>query len=65
MIDKRCMAVFGGSGKTGREVARAAMAKGFGVRALYRPGSEPNEAIPGDEAITVQLTESNDVRRTW
>lgn len=64
MVEKQNIAVFGGSGKTGREVVRVALAKGFGVRALYRPGSEPKEAIPGLEAITGQLTEPKDIRRT-
>ena len=64
MVEQRSIAVFGGSGKTGLEVVRVALAKGFGVRALYRPGSEPKEALSGLEAITGHLTEPKDIRRT-
>ncbi len=64
MSDKQYIAVFGGSGKTGREVVRVALAKGFGVRALYRPGSEPEEVLSGAEVITGQLTEPKDIIRT-
>jgi len=58
-----CLAVFGGSGKTGRELIAVALKKGLLVRALYRPGSEPGQ-IPGLEIIIGQLTERGDIRRT-
>lgn len=58
------IAVFGGSGNTGRELISAALAKGLQVRALYRPGSEPNPAPNGLTAITGQLTNDADIRRT-
>lgn len=64
MVEQQSIAVFGGSGKTGLEVVRVALAKGFRVRALYRPGSGPKEALSGLETITGQLTEPMDVRRT-
>jgi uncharacterized protein YbjT (DUF2867 family) len=64
MVDKQCIAIFGGSGKTGRELISVALEKGFNVRALCRPGSEPIEARTGLEIITGQLTEPNDIRRT-
>ncbi len=59
----RCIAVFGGSGNTGREVIAEALKKGLLVRALYRPGSEPNLPLAGLEIITGQLTSADDVRR--
>lgn len=58
-----CLAVFGGSGKTGRELIAVALKKGLLVRALYRPGSEPGQT-PGLEIIIGQLTERGDIRRT-
>ncbi len=57
------IAVFGGSGNTGREVIAAAMNKGLRVRALYRPGSEPLEVPARLEAVTGQLSAPEDVRR--
>jgi uncharacterized protein YbjT (DUF2867 family) len=63
MVKTPCIAVFGGSGKTGRELIAVALKKGVLVRALYRPGSEPSPT-PGLEIITGQLTESGDIRRT-
>ena len=57
------LAVFGGSGKTGRKLIAVALKKGVLVRALYRLGSEPNQT-PGLEIITGQLTEPGDIRRT-
>ena len=59
-----CVAVFGGSGNTGREVVAAALRTGLRVRALYRPGSEPREVPVGLEVLTGQLTAPEDVRRT-
>lgn len=57
------IAVFGGSGNTGREVIAAARRKGLQVRALYRPGSEPRDVPAGLEAVTGQLSAAEDVRR--
>lgn len=64
MDDTGWIAVFGGSGNTGRELIAAALRKGLRVRALYRPGSEPRDAPAGLEIIRGQLTEPSDVRRT-
>lgn len=58
------IAVFGGSGNTGREVIAAALRKGLRVRALYRPGSEPRDALAGLEVLTGQLSSPEDVGRT-
>lgn len=57
------VAVFGGSGNTGREVIVAALRQGLRVRGLYRPGSEPTKAPPGLEVLTGQLSSPEDVRR--
>jgi len=64
MTDKKSIAVFGGSGKTGQELISAALRKGFGVRALYRPGSEPKGASSDVQVIIGQLTEQEAVRQT-
>jgi uncharacterized protein YbjT (DUF2867 family) len=58
-----CIAVFGGSGNTGRELIAAAVRKGLRVRALYRPGSEPQTPSSGLEVVTGQLNSAEDVRR--
>ena len=60
----KCIAVFGGSGLVGRELVAAALAKGFCVKALYRPGSEPRSQMKGLEVIKGQLAEPLDIRRT-
>lgn len=60
---RRCIAVFGASGLVGKELVSAALARGVGVKALYRPGSEPQKN-DGLEIITGQLTNESDVRRT-
>lgn len=57
------IAVFGGSGNTGKAVIRTARKRGLRVRALYRPGSEPAGPPPGLEIVTGQLTSAEDVRR--
>lgn len=57
------IAVFGASGNTGRSVVACALRKGVRVRALYRPGSEPNPVPPGLEVVTGQLTQRDDVGR--
>lgn len=64
MVELKCVAVFGGSGKTGQELISAALKKGLKVRALYRPGSEPQESLPGLEIITGQVNEPTDIRKT-
>lgn len=58
------IAVFGGSGNTGREVIAAALRRGLRVRGLYRPGSVPPEAPAGLEVVAGQLSVPEDVRRT-
>jgi putative NADH-flavin reductase len=64
MAGTKCIAVFGGSGKTGQELISAALKKGFDVRGLFRPGSEPQGMLSGLEVIIGQVTESADIRRT-
>lgn len=58
------IAVFGGSGNTGREVIASALRQGVRVKALYRPGSAPATPPRGLEVVTGQLTSPEDVRRT-
>ena len=62
--ETKCIAVFGGSGLVGREVISAALKRGLCVKALYRPGSAPQDQTKGLEIITGQVTESVDVGRT-
>lgn len=62
--ETKCIAIFGGSGLVGKELIATAQKKGVCVKALYRPGSEPQGQTKGLEAITGQLTESADIRRT-
>jgi len=64
MIDTKCIAIFGGSGKTGQELISVATKKGLNVRALYWPGSEPQGTSPGIEVISGQVSEPTDIRRT-
>ena len=64
MNPMKCVAVFGGSGKTGQEVVSIALKKGLRVKALYRPGSEPRSVPPRLEIIKGRLTANEDVRRT-
>lgn len=56
------LAVFGASGNTGRAVVEASLAKSIRVRALYRPGSEPQGVSASHEVITGELTSKDDVR---
>lgn len=63
-MNMKCIAVFGGSGKTGQELVAAALKKSLRVKALYRPGSEPQSKPHNLEVVTGQLTEAGDVRRT-
>ena len=60
----KCIAVFGGSGLVGRQLVAEALRKDICVKALYRPGSEPQGQTKGLETITGQLTESSDLKRT-
>ena len=60
----KCIAVFGGSGLVGKELVAAALKMGLRVKALYRPGSEPQGLTKGLEVITGQLTESPKIRQT-
>ncbi len=60
----KCIAVFGASGLVGKELVDAALEKGLCVKALYRPGSEPQVRMRGLLAITGQLTESADINKT-
>ncbi len=60
----KTLAVFGGSGLTGRALIAAALAQGVRVQALYRPGSAPREAPQGLRATTGQLDDAKAVRQT-
>jgi uncharacterized protein YbjT (DUF2867 family) len=64
VTEKKSVAVFGGSGKTGRELIAVALERGLRVRALYRPGSEPADKREDLDVITGQLTNPEDIRRT-
>jgi uncharacterized protein YbjT (DUF2867 family) len=64
MENRKCIAVFGGSGKTGRELIAVALERGLRVRALYRSGSEPADRRESLDVVTGQLTNSEDIRRT-
>lgn len=64
MAADACIAVFGGSGNTGREVIRVALAKGVRVRALYRPASQPANPPQGLEIVVGLPTDPDDVART-
>jgi uncharacterized protein YbjT (DUF2867 family) len=50
------LAVSGASGKTGWRVAQEALARGYQVRALVRPGSPLPEGLAGAEVIRLELT---------
>jgi putative NADH-flavin reductase len=58
------VALFGGSGATGRQVIAHALRRGLQVRALVRPGSSAGELRQGLECISGSLLESRDVDRT-
>jgi putative NADH-flavin reductase len=62
--EMKSIAVFGGSGLVGKQLVSIALNRGICVKALYRPGSEPQGQTKGLEVITGQLTESADIRRT-
>jgi putative NADH-flavin reductase len=64
LVETKYVAIFGGSGKIGKELISVALRNGLKIRALYRPGSEPQEEPPGLEVITGQVTELSDVRKT-
>ncbi|MDH4122702.1 MAG: NAD(P)H-binding protein [Thermoplasmata archaeon] len=56
--------MFGGSGKTGQELISAILRRRMKVRALYRPGSEPKQSLPGLTVIIGQVNEPADIRKT-
>lgn len=62
MVESICIAVFGGSGKVGSELISIALKRGLRVKALYRPGSEPEKVPKGLEIIMGQLTDRGDIR---
>ena len=49
------LAVSGASGKTGWRVVQEALARGYRVKALLRPGSEVPEGLQGAELIRLEL----------
>ncbi|MCP9841775.1 SDR family oxidoreductase [Synechococcus sp. J7-Johnson] len=49
------MAVSGASGKTGWRVVQEALARGYSVKALLRPGSQVPEGLQGAELIRLEL----------
>lgn len=57
------LAVFGASGRTGKEVLRLAELRGWGVHALVRPSSRC-ETRSGVEVIPGYLDSPSDVRAT-
>lgn len=57
------LAVFGASGNTGRAVVEACVRKDIRVRALYRPGSEPQDSSSDHDIVTGQLSSKGDVQR--
>lgn len=62
----RTIAVFGGSGETGRALIAAALDRGLEVQALYRPGSEPHGTLAPQKlhVFTGQLDDAAAVRAT-
>lgn len=58
------IAVFGGSGRTGRVLLDAALRRGLTVQALYRPGSAPDQIPVGLNVLIGQLSNPDDVRNT-
>jgi len=58
------IAIFGASGLLGRELVATALGKGLQVKALYRPGSEPQGQTKGLDVITGQLTDFSKIRQT-
>jgi uncharacterized protein YbjT (DUF2867 family) len=52
------LAVSGASGKTGWRVVQEALARGWAVRALLRPGSTVPEGLAGAEIVRLNLTDA-------
>ncbi|WP_233130312.1 SDR family oxidoreductase [Synechococcus sp. 1G10] len=50
-----CLAVSGASGKTGWRVVQEALARGYRVKALLRPGSQVPDGLHGAELIRLEM----------
>ena len=50
-----CIAVSGASGKTGWRVVEEALGRGWGVKAILRPGSEVPPGLVGSELVRLEL----------
>ncbi|MEB3260582.1 MAG: SDR family oxidoreductase [Cyanobacteriota bacterium] len=57
------LAVSGASGKTGWRVAQEALARGWTVRALLRPGSIAPEGLAGAEIVRLELGDAAALRQ--
>ncbi|MFN9624399.1 MAG: SDR family oxidoreductase [Cyanobacteriota bacterium] len=57
------LAVSGASGKTGWRVVQEALARGFQVRALLRPGSVAPEGLAGAEIVRLELGDAPALRQ--
>lgn len=57
------LAVTGASGKTGWRVVQEALARGFQVRALLRPGSVAPEGLAGAEILRLELGDAPALRQ--
>jgi uncharacterized protein YbjT (DUF2867 family) len=57
------LAVSGASGKTGWRVVQEALARGFQVRALLRPGSVAPEGLAGAEIVRLELADARALRQ--
>ena len=49
------IAVTGASGKTGSRVVEEALARGWAVKAILRPNSEPPERLAGADLVRLDL----------
>ncbi|HET9021649.1 MAG TPA: NmrA family NAD(P)-binding protein [Ornithinibacter sp.] len=63
VADRRPVLVVGATGKTGRAVCAALVARGVRVRAAVRPGRE-DAAPPGTEAVPVDLAQGQGLEAT-
>jgi uncharacterized protein YbjT (DUF2867 family) len=57
------LAVSGASGKTGWRVVQEALARGWAVRALLRPGSTVPEGLAGAEIVRLNLADAPALRQ--
>ena len=57
------LAVTGASGKTGWRVVQEALARGYQVRALLRPGSVVPEGLAGAEIVRLELSDPPALRQ--